>query len=98
MTNRQLDAEFIYQKLGKLFDDDLMQCMHSDANDEKQILRIRFAGASDLEMGEDDEEEGVTTAVQFLRKSEKLLLNEMTLKGFEKISRVYAKRYTITET
>lgn len=47
------------------FGEDLIQMMHSDANDEKQVLRIRFNGLTDQGIMEDidDDDSEAATAV-----------------------------------
>jgi hypothetical protein len=45
--------------------------MHSDTNDEKQVMRIRFNDICDATLNEDDDEEEKTvdeTAVNFIKK------------------------------
>lgn len=59
--------------------------MHSDANDDKLVLRIRFR---DLQDEEDDK------AIDLIRELEDTLLNDVRLKGIPEICRVYAKKYT----
>ena len=59
--------------------------MHSDANDDKLVLRIRFKDLID----EQDE-----TAVELLKECEDNLLNVLMLKGIPEITKVYAKKYS----
>lgn len=59
--------------------------MHSDANDDKLVMRIRFKDLID----EDDE-----TAAELLKEMEGDLLNDLMLKGIPEIVKVYAKKYT----
>ena len=58
--------------------------MHSDANDDKLVLRIRFKDLVD----EEDEK-----AVDLIRELEDTLLNDVLLKGIPDIQKVYAKKY-----
>jgi len=59
--------------------------MHSDANAENLVMRIRFKDLND-----EDEE----TAVELLKECEGDLLNDLMLKGIPEIEKVYAKKYT----
>jgi len=59
--------------------------MHSDANDDKLVLRMRFKDLQD----EEDE-----TAVELLKECEDDLLNDLLLKGIPEITKVYAKKYS----
>lgn len=59
--------------------------MHSDANDDKLVMRIRFKDLVD----EEDE-----TAVELLKECEVDLLNDLMLKGIPEIVKVYAKKYS----
>lgn len=63
----------------------MIQIVHSDANDDKLVVRIRFKDLQD----EDDE-----TAVELLKECEGDLLNDLMLKGIPEIVKVYAKKYT----
>lgn len=55
---------------------DMMQIMHSDANDDKLVMRIRFKDLVD----EEDE-----TATELLKECEGDLLNDLMLKGIPEI-------------
>ena len=84
MLSKQVEINFIEQKLSESFGD-MIQIMHSDANDDKLVMRIRF---KDLV---DEENE---TAVELLKECETDLLNDLMLKGIPEIVKVYAKKYT----
>lgn len=66
----------------------MAQIMHSDANAETQVLRLRF---KDLR---DETEESV---VDVIRECEADILHEIPLKGLPEISKVYAKKYVERE-
>ena len=80
LINKQVDIDFIDRKLSESFSD-MLQIMHSDANDSNQIIRLRFNDVSDQAIDGDasDDDE---TAVQFVQKIEDVLRNELTLKGY----------------
>ena len=60
--------------------------MHSDMNDDKQIIRIRFKDINDATINEDQEDEkDGDTAVQFIKSVEESLCNDLTLKGYPEI-------------
>lgn len=62
----------------------MIQIMHSDTNDDKLVLRIRFKDLVD-----EDEEK----AVDLIRELEDTLLNDVLLKGIPEVCKVYAKKY-----
>ena len=62
----------------------MVQIMHSDANDDKLVMRMRFKDLLD--------EEG-ETAVDLLKELNSDLLNVLMLKGIPEIAKVYAKKY-----
>jgi len=46
----------------------MLEIMHSDINDDKQVLRLRFKDISDATLNEDDEDgPGDETAVEFIK-------------------------------
>ena len=57
-------------------------------------MRLRFKDISDRTLNE-DEEDGPSdeTAVEVIKQVQDAVLNDLTLKGFEQISKVYAKKY-----
>ena len=59
--------------------------MNTDINADKLIMRIRF---KDL-----NEDEGDESIVEFLKEVEDSMMNEIPLKGFPEITKVYAKKY-----
>ena len=76
--------------------------MHSDSNDENLIFRLRFKDVREEPLppgGRRHREEGFEeeSAVLFLKEIEDGILNELTLKGLQEISKVYAKKYNETE-
>ena len=87
MLNKQIEIDFIEQKLSDSFGD-MIQVMHSDTNADQQVLRLRFR---DLRDGDNE------NAVYLLRECEYDLLNEILLKGIPEITKVYAKKYSETE-
>jgi DNA-directed RNA polymerase II subunit RPB1 len=84
MINKQLEINNISSKLMDSFGD-MITIMHSDVNADKLVMRIRF---KDLKQDEDNE-----SVVGFLKEIEDTLLNELSLKGFPEIAKVYAKKY-----
>ena len=75
MLSKQVEISFIEQKMSESFGD-MMQIMHSDANDDKLVMRIRFKDLVD----EEDE-----TAIELLKECEGDLLNDLMLKGIPEI-------------
>ena len=68
LINKQIDIEFIDKKLTESFSD-MLEIMHSDINDDKQVLRLRFKDISDATLNEDDEDgPGDETAVEFIKQ------------------------------
>lgn len=63
----------------------MISIMNSDVNAEKLVLRLRFRDIT--------QDEGDDTVVSFLKEVEDSLLNDLTIKGFPEISKVYAKKY-----
>jgi DNA-directed RNA polymerase II subunit RPB1 len=86
MINKQLEINNISSKLMDSFGD-MITIMHSDVNADKLVMRIRF---KDLKQDEDNE-----SVVGFLKEIEDTLLNELSLKGFPEIAKVYAKKYHV---
>ena len=84
MLSKQVEISFIEQRLSDSFGS-LVQIMHSDDNDDKLVMRIRFKDLVD-----EDEE----SAVDLLKECENDLLNDLMLKGIPEIVKVYAKKYT----
>ena len=83
MLSKQVEIHFIEQRLSDSFGE-MVQIMHSDANDDKLVMRMRFKDLLD--------EEG-ETAVDLLKELNSDLLNVLMLKGIPEIAKVYAKKY-----
>jgi DNA-directed RNA polymerase II subunit RPB1 len=66
----------------------MVQIMASDANDDRQVLRLRFRDLVDEE---------TESAAAVIKDCESDLLNDLILKGIPDIIKVYAKKYTDTE-
>lgn len=105
MTDKNLTMEQIAEKINASFGEDL-NCIFNDDNAQKLVLRIRIVNSEELKFGENvDVEENKLSDDMFLKAIESTLLADMTLKGIDKIRKVYMhlpnndnkKRMTITE-
>ncbi|TVU00263.1 hypothetical protein EJB05_54316 [Eragrostis curvula] len=93
MVDKKLSMAGIAEKISREFGDDL-QCIFSDDNADKLILRLRItnddAGKEEIqdESSEDD---------LFLKKIESNMLTEMTLRGIPDINKVFIKEMKDTK-
>ena len=87
MVSKQVEIDFVERKISENLGD-MVQVMHTDENDQKKVIRLKFRDLCD------EEEE---SAVDLLKEIEDTLLNDLLLKGIPEISKVYAKKYTTNE-
>ena len=84
---KQVDIDLIEGQLSSSLGD-VVQIMHSDINADIQVLRIRFKNLRD---------ENEESAVNLILEIENDIINEIKLKGFPEIQKVYAKKIEETE-
>jgi DNA-directed RNA polymerase II subunit RPB1 len=82
LAQKTINIEQIKEKIEEHFGDKLL-VLHSDQNDDKQIMRIRLKAMGDAD---------TMTSVE-LKEILERLLNEFPLKGFKEISKVYRTKY-----
>lgn len=78
MVQKDLSISTIDKRLHETFGDSI-RVMHSDENAEKQVIRVRVAGLEDEEHSEH---------VALLKEFEQALFKDMSIKGFQEISKV----------
>lgn len=87
----------INKKLTSTFYDQI-QIMQSDINDENLVLRLRFKDILDEPItNQSGEVVDYESAVFVLKEIEDALLNDLTLKGINEVTKVYAKKYNEVE-
>ena len=77
---------------------EMIEIMHSDPNDDQQVLRLRFKDICDAVLIEEEPNpEDVETAFEVIKKVQETLCSDLTLKGtlkgYEEVQKVYAKKY-----
>ncbi|TVU25187.1 hypothetical protein EJB05_27675, partial [Eragrostis curvula] len=87
MVDKKLSMVDISDKISREFGDDL-QCIFSDDNADKLILRLRITN-DDASKGEIQDESSEDDL--FLKKIESNMLTEMTLQGIPDINKVFIK-------
>jgi len=89
MADKNLLMEDIVRRIAAEYGTDELHVIHSEDNDDKLVLRVRLVGDGADKgdgSGEADEQEHI-----FLQKIESNMLSEMTLRGIEKIKRVFMR-------
>jgi DNA-directed RNA polymerase II subunit RPB1 len=90
MADKNLLMEDITRRIAAEYGTDELHVIHSEDNDDKLVLRVRLVGdggdkAADADAGGNDQEH------LFLQRIEANMLSEMTLRGIEKIKRVFMR-------
>lgn len=85
LAQRTINIEQIEDKIVEHFNDQLL-ILRSDINDQSQVMRIRF-----IKRGED------TLGPMELKQIQERLLNDLALKGFKEISKVYRTKFKTHE-
>jgi len=89
MADKNLLMEDITRRIAAEYGTDELHVIHSEDNDDKLVLRVRLVNDAPNKGNEDvgaDEQEHL-----FLQKIEANMLSEMTLRGIEKIKRVFMR-------